>query len=342
MQVRNERWLRIAVAAVTVGSLVGCRSGGSGGNAPRTSGTSASGTSASASSGARPATIVAVTAAGAVVVLDSRDGHVVRRLVASGAGDRVAPSPDGKTVYYEKAKDECRDEIWRLPIGGGAPALVVRGGSPALSQDGTRLAYVSQSLVRIPNFCKGTVAVAVRDLRTGRTTTYPVAPQLGSELGEQVYADAVSWSPDGARLAVSYRWFETNGGNVRLLNVAKDRYYVLARDSGTLPLAQGVSDINYYPEGVYLPDGRLFVARACCTGEPPEGPLSATLMIVDPANGAVIKKVATVNPKVADAQRNLDADASDRWMLFLSGTDLVVTDGVTTTTLAKGYRAAAW
>jgi hypothetical protein len=167
-----------------------------------------------------------------------------------------------------------------------------------------------------------------------------MAPSLVKN-GADVIVERLSWNTDGARLAISFSYFEENGGALRLLNPATDRYFLPADESGGVPLAKGTGDTGFYEGGVYLPDDRMFVVRRCCTGEPPVEPRSAAMTVIDPGTGATVRMVAKGDPDVV--YLNLDADASGRQLLYLAGTDLMVSRGTAApTTLARGYQAADW
>jgi hypothetical protein len=65
------------------------------------------------------------------------------------------------------------------------------------------------------------------------------------------------------------------------------------------------------------------------------------MLKVDPGTGAVSQRVAIGRPAVDHT--SLDADRTGRWLLYLSGSDLLVSDGgATPTTLASGFVAADW
>lgn len=86
---------------------------------------------------------MAVTKAGALVSLDPANGAVKQTLVPSGVlGDEISVSAKGM-VYYAVANG-CSAAIYQVPDGGGSPSMVVAGRWPAISPDGTRLAYAVQ------------------------------------------------------------------------------------------------------------------------------------------------------------------------------------------------------
>jgi len=363
-----DRWLRrgrlgaaaaLAGGTLLVGLLAGCAGWASGGRAAGEAAATGAGTapsapsvatSSSAATGSRPDTLVAVTTTGAVVVLDPTDGHEVRRLVASGASGRaVQLTPDGRTVYYEKATG-CRDQLWRVPVVGGVPALVTDGSVPAVSRDGTRLAYASQMLLDRSSACGdlSTVNVAagskvvVRDLAGGRVTSYLVPPDVAAS-GLPAPIGRLSWSVDGSRLAISVPSVQDNEGwALHELRLGQDKYYLPGSRAGSVPLGRGVRANSYYEEGVYLPDGNMFVARACCEGIPESPSASVDMVIIDPASGATVKKVAI--GRVDHTHTSLDADTTGRWLLYLSGTDLLVSQGgAKPVTLGTGaFVAADW
>lgn len=96
---------------------------------------------------------------------------------------------------------------------------------------------------------------------------------------------------------------------------------------------------SYYREGVFLPDGQLFVNQVCCSGEPVRD-TSSLLWEIDSA-GRLYRQVA-IGLTNRD-HSSLDADPAGYWLLYLSGQDLFVSqDGTAPFILTSGLIAAAW
>ncbi len=124
-----------------------------------------------APAGARPG-VVAVTTAGALVKLDPNSGAVIATLVAGGVlGDEISVSADGSTVYFAAGKG-CHPQVESISSGGGSPVAIAPGELPAISQDGTKLAFADEPLLTtgcIPdqaNFA-GAFRLVVRTLGSG-------------------------------------------------------------------------------------------------------------------------------------------------------------------------------
>src|ERR1022692_2840769 len=95
---------------------------------------------------ARPP-VVAVTTAGALVKLDPANGAIIATLVPSGVvGDEVSVSQDGSTVYFAQ-RSGCKSEIESVSSGGGNPTSIAPGTLPAISPDGSKLAFTDQPLL---------------------------------------------------------------------------------------------------------------------------------------------------------------------------------------------------
>ena len=284
---------------------------------------------------ARPG-IVAVTTKGALVVLDPLSGEARRILVRGGvAGGAVAVSPDGGTVYFA-ARQGCQDEIESVPLAGGRPREIAPGVLPAISPDGKKLAFARQ---QAGGACPNQPAddqVVVRDLAGGGETVlqpapHPVQPYPVSRL---------SWSPDSRRLLVSAGSAQdSEGWQLVELDPATARYYLSSGGSGgsAVPLP-GLAG-SYYREGVYLPDGDLFVNQVCCTGVPAR--VTSSLLLETGPSGQMIRQVA-IGFKDRD-HTSLGADPSGHWLLYLSGPDLFLSlDGAAPFKLTTGLTAAAW
>jgi len=263
-------------------------------------------------------------------------------------GDAVQLSPDGATVYYTRDVD-CRHEIWTVPVAGGTPTrLVADGALPALSPDGTKLAYWTGPLawhcadVHLP---ADSYAVVVRALATGATRRLTLGPDrraIPAPVGH------LSWSPDGARLAVSVGSAQDNRGwALNLVDPVRDRYYVggssgIPVPSGGPATASEPAEDWFFREGVYLPGGSLLVVHRCCVNGPETQPiLSEVVQEVDAATGAQVRQVALgIVPK---DHTSLGSDASGRWLIYLSGDAVMVAPGdAKPVTLTTGYQAVDW
>jgi hypothetical protein len=295
--------------------------------------------------------IVAVTQAGAVVMLNPVTGLASRVLVASGAvGDAVSVSPGGSAVYFTVRKG-CADVIESVPAAGGTPTVVTTGVLPAVSPDGSRLAFAREPVrgggtpidylpgCRLPAATGADFKVVIRDLASGRERIFPAAPRSASALPYPV--SRLSWAPDGTRLLVSAGPSQNNEGwHLVVMDVAKARYYLPSRGTAAVPLA-GPPDAagSYYNQGVFLPGGDMFVNRVCCAGVPARK-TSSLMREIDPA-GRLVRQVA-----IGFADRDhgsLDADQAGRWLLYLSGRDLFLShDGAAPVKLTSGLVAAAW
>jgi WD40-like Beta Propeller Repeat len=291
-----------------------------------------------------PPGVVAVTSAGALVVLDPVTGATVRTLVAGGVfGDEISVSPGGSTVYYA-AKRGCGAEIYAVPLTGGPSTAIAAGAQPAISPDGTRLAFVQEPFasegqpqyVTCPLPPAPPVSLVIRDLATGTQTSYPRPPGVSGAL---VYPIShLSWSPGGRRLAVSLGEVQDNlGWNLVILNPASARYYM----SGSYPfqgyVPVGGNQRGYYREGVFLPTGRLLVNRVCCLGLP--APVTSSLIEEVSTSGVPVHLVAVGFTNRAHSS----FAATGKWVLYLSGTDLFMSrNGRRPALLTSGLVAAAW
>lgn len=289
----------------------------------------------------RPDVLVAVTSQGAVVVLDPATGAVLHTLAQAGTGDEISLTPSGADAYFEVANG-CQHQIEEVPVAGGTPVVVATGSVPAVSPDGSQLAYVRQPFVA-SSACQGqslapsAFTLVLRTLATGAETTYPLSPQVAAD-GLPYPVDHLSWSSDSRQLAVSVSAPEDNEGwRLVVIDPATDLYYF----SGTgVPVTGADPMASYYREGVFVPDGDLFVDRVCCAGIP-VNVTSNLLVEIAPSTGAVVHQVAI--GITANDHTSLVSDPTGRWLLYLSGTTLFVSEnGARPTTLASGFVAADW
>jgi hypothetical protein len=350
-----------AVACLTAFvATTACTTSGAGtvtatGTSTSPAGTTAAGpagtTTAAASGPARPGTLAAVTTGGAVVLLDPETGAVTRTLVSSGAvGDAIAVSPDGKTLYYEFVNG-CQHQIWRVPTSGGSTTEVAsQGRRPALSPDGTMLAYARAPYLVPegncgfpPNASDADYQLVVLHLATGQTRSLPMAVRhIGSDPGGAAAISHLSWSPNGSRLAVTTQ--QPDAAQSFVLQIV-DPSSESAYEDGSIVPVPGDAQSSFYREAVYLPDGYLFAVRECCVVQglqaAEDRPSSVTVLEIDPNYGAVAGTVAT--GLVGVDHTSLDASTNGHWLLYLSGTSLEVSqDGAKPSVLATGIVAAAW
>jgi hypothetical protein len=311
------------------------------GNNVPSDGTSQSAPAVSGAS-ARPA-IVAVTTAGEVVLLNPKTGEATATLTGPQdvVGDEIAVS--GSAVYVAvRPANSCADEIESVPLAGGTPSVVATGVLPAISPDGTELAYVQEELDAPAQLgCTGSaIEVVVRDLSTRTQTAYPAPPGQGALVAQVSH---LSWAPQGRALLVSSGPVQDNEGwQLNRLNLATSTYYLPqnAQDATkrNVSAATAQQPGSYFEEGVYLPGGDLFVDRVCCQGEPVKT-TSNLLQEVNPS-GTVIRQVAVgfLN------RRHRSLDAAPGWLLYLSGTELfIAADGQPAKPLSNfGFIAAAW
>jgi hypothetical protein len=309
--------------------------------------------------------IVAVTARGALVVLSSSTGAVIRTLVPGGTsgallGDEIAVSPDGSTVYFVGLQD-CAPEIESVPADGGSPVDIAPGTYPAISPDGSRLAFadvagpdpaladvgcpepdVSQQLAQ-------DYSLVVRTVGTSSQTVYPMAPDDTGQPADVI--THLSWAPGGGQLVLSVTSGQVPDQDQQLLilDTATARYYTAGTGVTAVPVS-GSPDTSgsYYDEGVYLPDGNLFVGRDCCDNNqiPPAG--SNLMQEVSPAGGLVRQVAATIQ---ATLNSSVAADSTGSRLLYVSsapsqsGPALVLyvsQGGATPEQIATGMAAAAW
>ena len=115
-----------------------------------------------------------------VVVRMERDGSAAKVLspVVNGRGGRATLSftSDSKFVIFDSAIDGV-DRIWKVPIDGGNAVALREGDSPAVSPDGTHIAYLRPGAIEVAPIGGG-------------------APQRFENV-TVTNSSAVHWSPDG-------------------------------------------------------------------------------------------------------------------------------------------------
>jgi hypothetical protein len=307
--------------------------------------------------------VAAVTAGGALVVLNPSTGAVIRTLVPSGVDEGgllgeegIAASPDGGTVYFTVYNSaDCTNEIESVPVSGGTPADVVTGELPAVSPDGSQLAFTRQN----ENDCgeagdAQNFSMAIRTLSTGSQVTYPMAPDDTGRLPYLI--DGLSWAPGGKQLVVSMTMYQDSQGyQLVLLNPATAQFYETGPGTTTLPVTGSPAPSrSYYAEGAFLPDGNLFVNRDCCIGVDlaDKPPANSNLMEEISTSGSLVRQVAIGVQD--DYHFSLSVDPSGNLLYVASTGDVVALPSTAAGTLyvsqggakpvaiATGILAAAW
>lgn len=342
-RLRPGRWLAAASALMLLAACGGSAGQHAAGR-PTVTVTSTASARPQHSSGPSSPPIVAVTKGGALAVLNPATGSPRRTLVPSGViGDEISVSAGG-TVYFA-IRHGCTDLIESIPARGGTPAVISTGSLPAVSPNGSQLAFASE-----PSLTQGCLPsnpdltplykIEVRTLSSGVQATYPMVP-AGQDNGLPAPISHLSWAPGGDQLAVSISSVQDNEGwNLALVNLAVAKYYMSgAGISYVAPTGQPTPRRSYLREGVYLPDGNLFVSRACCAGVPIKN--TSRLLWEVNTSGALVHQVAIGYPNLEHT--SLSVSASGRWLLYIAGTGLYVSHGgATPRELTTGLIAAAW
>jgi len=339
-----HRYAAAGLAALIVAFGL-CACGGGGANpAPTVTVTQSSGPSASANAAASgPPATVAVTTAGALVTLNPSTGVVAKTLVPTGVmGDEISVSSSGQ-VYFA-VQNGCTSKIEEIPASGGTAAVLALGSLPAVSPDGTKLAYASQPIlsaacpVTNDNFL-ATYHLVVRTLSSGAMDSLSMMP--ASQYGGLMWPIShVSWAPDNQHLAVSIAAPQDNEGwGVYIVDPPGSQYYIATPDATPVPVTGVDVQQSYLREGVYMPNGNLFVSRACCGGFPMNN--TSRLMWEVNTSGALVHQVAIGYVNLDHT--SLDVSPDGNWLLYLAGNDLYVSHGgATPSKLTTGLIAAAW
>jgi hypothetical protein len=135
-----------------------------------------------------------------LVEVDLATGGVLRTVVdvrrgdsSSAAIDGLDVAPDRRTAYYSVTAERGEESVYRINIPDGAPERLADGSGPSISPDGTRLSFVSRTVIHL------------RDLPTGEDRTFPDA------VGELGGSDT-TWSRDGRHLAFAMHAADSVGG----------------------------------------------------------------------------------------------------------------------------------
>jgi len=293
---------------------------------------------------ARPPAIAAVTARGALVLLSSVTGAPVRTLVRGGVvGEEISVAPGGRLIYFSR-RQGCVDDVYSVAASGGQPVLITSGSLPAVSPDGTSLAVARQPV--LGGHCPAPsgdpsmqYSLVIRALGTGVEHVYPMLP-AGQSTGLPAPISHLSWSADGSRLAVSIAAVQDNEGwQIVLLDTATAQDYLAGTGDTAVPVTGPMAQRSYWREGVFMPDGELFVSRACCAGEPAR---NVSKLMWEVSTAGVLRHLVAIGFPGLE-HTSLAVNPSGTWLLYLAGTTLYVSyQGARPRQLGAGLIAAAW
>lgn len=292
---------------------------------------------------ARPPAMVGVTTRGALVVLSPATGAPARTLVPNGVlGDEISVSPDHQLVYFSR-RHGCIDDVYSVPVSGGKPILISTGSLPAISPDGSALAFARQPPLT-PHCMSGSdtssqFSLVIHTLSSGVEHVYPMLP-AGQTSALPAPISHLSWSPDGTRLAVSISAIQDNEGwQIVLLDAGTAQDYMTGPGDTFVPVTGADARQSYWREGVFMPNGNLFVSRACCAGVPVRN--RSKLMWEVTTAGRLRHLVAIGFPALQHT--SLAVNRSGKWLLYVAGTNLYVSQlGARPRQLGGGLAAAAW
>ncbi|MGI8451080.1 MAG: TolB family protein [Streptosporangiaceae bacterium] len=294
---------------------------------------------------ARPPAMAGVTARGALVLLSSSTGTPVRTLVPNGViGDEISVSADGQTIFFSR-RHGCVDDVESVAVSGGKPTLLTTGSVPSLSPDGSTLAFARQpTLTRhcmkpAGSDLSAQYSLVTRTLGSGVERVYPMLP-AGQPGGLPAPISHLSWAPNGTELAVSIAAIQDNEGwQIMLVDTATAQNYLGGTGDTQVPVTGPDRRRSYWREGVYLPGGNLFASRGCCAGEPARN-VSKLMWEITP--GGVFKHRVAIGFAGLD-HTSLAVNQSGKWLLYLAGTGLYVSEkGARPRQVGSGLIAAAW
>ena len=178
-------------------------------------------------------------------VVDRR-GRLLRRLPRAlpRAPQALELAPDRRRAFASLYVSERPARLYELDLASGRRRLVASGISPSLSPDRTRLAFLATEARDEIVF---TVALVVRDLRTGLSRSIPFGTPMASGTPPEL---VVNWSPDGRSIVLF------DGRTLRIVDAESAEQIETQPAVGPRALAP-----------VFLNGHVLVVLRNCCIGK---------------------------------------------------------------------------
>ncbi len=189
----------------------------------------------------------------AMFVLDPTTGGISSVLlgppaVGEGVGDLFL-DPSANMLYFSRIATACSSDIIAVDPSTVDEVVVASGSLPVVSRDGRYLAYALDPV------CRRQHDIRVRDLTTGDERVWE--SELDDASGLAAAVTALSWSPDGASLAVEIAY--EDGSEIRLIDATAD--------GGTISAGKKLEPPAGAAWGTprFLADGSLVVAESCCS-----------------------------------------------------------------------------
>lgn len=253
---------------------------------------------------APPEQIAAVLADGTLALLDGETGGTRETLlegidVSDPAKNGITITPDGDEVFVVRPASDVGEahEIVRVPVGGGASDVVARGRAPAVSPDGTTLAYVEVESDPSPG--QPDPVIVLHDLETGDERRL----EREEEPGYHFIVD-MGWTSDGTQIAFVSGEIQTG---LSIVDADADTLDD-ARRLGPDARGEGTS----WTAVTALDDERLAVVETCC-GVP--GDERWHVVAVHVESGTV---EGTVLPEERVEAYRVDSDRSARHFVLVA------------------------